>query len=117
MDPITLTLLAAIAKISEPAVKDAYDAVKKFLEEQFSGIKEATELLEKEVDSKARQALLDEEVHKAKASENEGLCALVETLRGRLGKDAPSQTVTVTQTVTGPRNIFSGTGDVTVHKN
>jgi hypothetical protein len=113
MEPITATLVAALAKLAEPAVRDAYEGVKTIIARKFSGVHEAVEKVEQDTKSQGRQIVLGEEIEKAGAHDDSELKAALEALRAKLGQGANGG-VTVTQNVSGSHNIFSGTGDVRV---
>jgi hypothetical protein len=124
MDPITTAILAAITagvvpgltQVSKKAIVDAYDGLKALLEEKFgkdSDIAKAVEELENKPDSTARRAVLQEEVRSADAEHDPALLQSAEALLAKI-KDCPGGQTIVTQLVTGDRNIFSGTGNVTV---
>lgn len=119
MDPITTAIVAALAKLSGTVVVDAYKGLKQLLEKKFgkeSDLVGAVDKLEEKPDSKARQAVVQEEVEAAGAHEDEDLQRAAEALLERIKAQPGGQQViqTVTQTVTGDRNIFSGTGSVSV---
>ena len=72
MDPITTAIIAALANLSKDVIKDGYNALKAALKKKFgseSDLVDAVEGLEKKPDSKARQAMLQEEVAVVKANE------------------------------------------------
>jgi hypothetical protein len=119
MGPITTTLVAALSKLAEPAVREGYEALKGVLKRKFgagSDVVSAVEKLEQKPGSEGRRATLDEEVQASKASADADVAATAKALADLLvaGLKSPSQEVR--QVVTGDQNIFSGTGDVTVRR-
>ncbi len=116
MDPITMAIVAALAKLSETVIADGYQALKAVIARKFgasSDLATAVESVEQKPESEGRQATLSEEVAAAKADQDPELRQAAEALLARLKEVPPGQTV-VEQTVTGDKNIFSGTGDITV---
>jgi hypothetical protein len=116
MDPITVAIIAALANLSQSVIKDAYTALKVAIAQKCgvdSDLLQAIDKLEGKPDSAGRKEVLREEVAAAKADKDPELTKLAETLLGKL-KDLPNGQTVITQTVKGDRNIFSGTGDVTV---
>ncbi|PHJ43568.1 hypothetical protein [Vibrio sp. PID17_43] len=64
MEAITLAIMGALGKLSEQAINDAYTSLKSLLCKKFgdtSEISVAVEALEKEPDSAARKAVLNEQ--------------------------------------------------------
>jgi hypothetical protein len=115
MDPISAALVAGIAKLAEPAVKDAYEGLKALLKRKFgdeSHVIAAVTSLEQKPDSAARREVVVEELTAAKADADSELLAAATALIER-AQGAPGSTV-VTQQVQGNQNVFSGTGNVTV---
>jgi hypothetical protein len=118
MDVVTPAVLAALPVLSEPFVKDAYDKLKAVLVAKFrkeSDIVEAVEKLEQKPDSAGRRETLREEVAAAKADQDPDVVRAAEDLLDKL-KSHPGGHQIIQQTVTGDRNIFSGTGDVSVNE-
>jgi hypothetical protein len=114
MDPISAAVLAAITKLAEPAVKDAYGGLKELLKRKFgahSDVVTAVTSLEQKPDSGGRRETLREEVAAINAAADQELLAAARALLERV-QGAPGGTV-VTQQVTGNQNVFSGTGNVT----
>jgi hypothetical protein len=119
MDVVTSAVIAALSLLSEPLIKDAYDRLKTALTKRFSkdsDLIEAVAKLEQKPDSVARRETLREEVVAAKADQDEDIVRAAEVLLDEL-KSQPGGQQLIQQSVTGDRNVFSGTGDVTVHKN
>jgi hypothetical protein len=115
VDPITSAVLAAFAKLAEPAVKDAYEAVKKLLSRKFGGVKQAVDAVEKAPQSKDRRIVLQKEVAKSGAATDHELCAALDALIQALG-NAGTSGASVTQNVSGNENIFTGTGSINVQQ-
>jgi hypothetical protein len=114
MDPITTALIAALTKLTEPAIKDAYEGLKALIIKKFGSHHEvvrAVENLEKRPDSLGRRETLQEEVAGSKAGEDTAISSAAHSLLESLKKQ-PGGPQTVQQIVTGNRNIFSGTGDI-----
>jgi hypothetical protein len=78
---------------------------------------EAVEEVEQKPDSKARQAVLQEEVEDAKAAQDPELVKIAETLLERL-KELPGGQINITQDIAieGNRNIITGQGNVTINE-
>lgn len=116
MDPITAAIVAALGKLAEPAVKDAYEGLKGVLKRKFSGKKviPAIEELETTPQSEGRRQVLAEELNACRAEDDSEVAAAAQLLQQKLGFQGTGHNVQ--QTVTGSGNIFSGTGNVKVHK-
>lgn len=117
MDPITLAIVGALAKLSEIVIKDGYDALKSALSKKFgaaSDLSKAIENVEKKPNSRGRKETLQEEVSVLKADKDPELVKLAEALLNKI-QDLPGGKNIVSQTVTGNQNIFSGTGNVSVN--
>ncbi len=116
MDPITMAIIAALAQVSQKVIADGYEGLKSLIIKKYgekSDLAQAVDDVEKKPDSKGRQATLQEEMANAHADKDPELLALAKSLNEQLAKLPGGQNV-VTQTVTGDRNIFSGSGNVTV---
>jgi hypothetical protein len=116
MDPITLAIIGALAKLSENVVADAYQALKAAIANKCgvdSDVAKAVEEIEKKPDSAGRKETLKEEVVNAKIDRDPELIKLANALIERL-KELPDGQTVINQTVTGNDNIFSGSGSVTV---
>jgi hypothetical protein len=95
MDPISVTLAAAIAAgaaaaLKETAgavIKDAYSAIKAFISKKYNHVDTAQ--IEHEPGSKNRQAVLSEELAKAGAEQDNELRALAAQLVNKLEEHAP----------------------------
>lgn len=124
MDPITMAIVSALAagigagvpKVAEQAIVDGYNTLKSALKERFgegSDVVEAVEKLEAKPNSTGRQTTLKEEIKDSKADQDPDLIIAAEVLVAKI-KDLPGGQTIVTQVVEGDRNVFSGTGNVTV---
>lgn len=116
MDPITAAIVAALGTLAEPAVKDAYAALKAVIARKFGAQAEVTravETLEARPDSAGRRAALEEEIAAAAAARDQEILRLAEALARQA--QARSTTATVQQHVQGDRNVVSGTGDITIN--
>jgi hypothetical protein len=114
MDPITTAILAALAKLADPAIKDAYDGLKAIIKKKFGAhheVVQAVENLEKKPDSIGRRETLKEEFVGSGATADAEILAAARSLLENLKKQPGGQEI-VQQIVTGNRNIFSGTGDI-----
>lgn len=117
MDVVTSAVIAALSLLSEPLVKDGYDRLKAALARKFGqegGLTEAVVSLERKPDSAGRRETLREEVAAAHADQDEEIVRAAEALLDEL-KSQPGGRQVIQQAVTGDGNVFSGTGDVTVH--
>lgn len=116
MDPITLAILTALGNLSERVINDSYEALKTLLTRKYgptSDLAKAIATVEQKPDSPARKDMLKEEIATAQANQDPEIVSAAEALLARI-KDLPAGQAIITQTVTGDRNIFSGTGNVTV---
>jgi hypothetical protein len=115
MDPISLAIIGALAKLSEGVIADAYQALKAAIAHKCgleSDVVKAVENLEKKPDSTGRKETLQEEVVAAGVDQDPGLVKAANALLSKL-KEVPEGQTIIKQTVRGNQNIFSGTGDVT----
>jgi HetE-like protein len=116
MDPITAAILAAIAKLAEPAVRDAYDGLKGLIKRKFganSPIVRATEDVEKKPESAGRRETLQEEVKAAKVESDPDVVKTANELLAKI-KAAPGGQNLINQVVSGHHNFVTGTGDINV---
>lgn len=114
MEPITTALVAALGKLAEPAVRDAYEGLKALLARKFGArhaVLEAVDQLEQKPDSAGRRATLQEEVGSSAAAGDPDVLAAAQRLLESVQRTAGGP-VTVQQKVAGNRNIFTGTGDI-----
>jgi hypothetical protein len=85
MDPITLAIVGALAKLSENVIADAYQALKAAIVQRWgekSNIAVAVNDLENNPSSQGRKQILAEEIAKIKADENPDITKLAEQLEG-----------------------------------
>jgi hypothetical protein len=120
VDPITLAITTALANLGQEVVKDAYHALKAALQHKFgvnSELVEAVDKLEERPDSKARQAVLQEEVASVKADQDPELFQVAKTLSEQLNQISGGK-IDIMQDIQirGDRNIITGQGDVTVNE-
>jgi hypothetical protein len=116
MDPISTALVAALGTLTEPIVKDAYDALKSVLIQKFGGksdVLTAVQQLEQKPDSPGRRETLQEELTGANAVSDAEILQLAQALLDTI-QAQPGGPQAIQQTVTGDRNIFSGSGNVSV---
>ena len=116
MDPITLAITTALANLSQDVIKDAYAALKTALQHKFgvkSELVEAVDKLEQKPESKARQAMLQEEVANSGAGQDSDLLQVANVLIKQL-RELPGGKVDIHQNVNirGDHNIVTGQGDV-----
>jgi hypothetical protein len=124
MDPITAAIVAALSKIGETAVGDAYGYLKKLILSKCgrgSDIDKAMEDLEKKPQSKGRQTTLQEEVEDAALRDDSAITdaaqALLELSPGSMDNSVVEQhagqdAVSVHQAITGNNNVQTVTGNV-----
>jgi len=115
MDPITLAIVGALAKVGEEAIKDAYTTLKTAIKAQFgskSELAKAVDSLEKKPTSPSRKETLHEEVVSAQADKDPRLLKAASEILTKIN----SGQINVSQKVTGDKNIFTGTGDITIKK-
>lgn len=120
MDPITLAITTALANLSQDLIRDAYTAFKAALQDKYgvnSELIEAVDKLEQKPDSKARQAMLQEEVAGSGAGQDPDLLQRANALLDQL-KELSGGKVDINQDIKirGDRNIITGQGDVTVNE-
>ena len=110
MEPITAAIVAALAKLSEPAIKDAYDGLKSLIARKFGRENKVTTAIaevESNPESDARKAVLNEEVVAAKPSADAEIMAAVKTLLDRL-EQAGAPVASVRVEAKGERNVAIG---------
>ena len=118
MDLITPAVTAALSMLSESVIKDAYDKLKNALTSKFSqngDLAKAIDLLEEKPESEGRREILREELEAANAHLDPDVVQAAEELQKQINLQTNVQQ-NVQQKVSGDHNIFSGTGNVTVHK-
>jgi len=120
MDPIMLALTSALGNLGVTAINDAYQALKAALQKKYgveSDLVDAVNKLEKKPESESRKGVLEEEIKATDISDDEEILklaqALLEQVKSHPGGERTIQQI-INQSVKGDRNIFSGSGDVTV---
>jgi nucleotide-binding universal stress UspA family protein len=122
MEPVSTAILAALAKLAEPAIKDSYDALKDLIQKKFgaqSKVATAVRDLEERPESDARKGMLQERIEESGAEKDEELVRAARELIERIEAQPDGQAAVrkvVNQTVHGSGNIFSGTGQVNVDR-
>jgi len=117
MDLITTAIIAALAKLSEPVIKDAYEGLKALISRKFgdnSHIAEAVDQLEKDPGSAGRKEVLKEKIATVGAAQDLEVVGAAQALLERLQAQPGGQQL-IHQVVTGNENVFSGSGNVTVN--
>jgi hypothetical protein len=87
MEPITAAIVAAVAKLSEPAIKDAYEGFKSLIIRKFGREAKVTKAIadvEAKPESPGRQTVLQEELAEAKAGDDQELLAAARALIDKL---------------------------------
>lgn len=118
MDPIiTTAIVTALANLSKEAIKDSYGALKAALQNKFGEKKDlvdAVNKLEEQPDSKARKALLEEEVDKAKVNDDPEILKLAQALLDKI-KEQPGGQQVITQTISHVKYAAtSGSGNASI---
>ena len=117
MDPITGAIVAGLSKFAEPAVKDAYEALKALIVRKLgpdAEVTKAVKALEASPGSAGRREVLTEEMKNAAADKDAELLRLAEVL-GEKMRTLTGATQKVQQNVRGDHNVISGTGNITVN--
>ncbi|MCP5077851.1 MAG: hypothetical protein GY951_07310 [Psychromonas sp.] len=87
MDPITLAIVAALGKLSENVIKDAYEALKTAIAHKCgvnADLTKAVEGLEKKPTSAGRKETLREEVADAKVDQDSEILELARNLLNKI---------------------------------
>jgi hypothetical protein len=120
MDAITTAIVAALGKLAEPAVKDAYDGLKRLIVRKLTpthqSVADSIEHLERKPDSETRQADLSQELEDAALTAHGDLLEKARELLTLTGQSPMPSTQTVIQKVSGERNIVAGIGSVVVDR-
>jgi hypothetical protein len=114
MEPISTAILAGLAKLAEPAIKDAYDGLKTIIVRKFGAnheVVKAVENIEKRPQSIGRRETLKEEIVSSGASEDAEIVMVARSLLEQMQRQPGGQEV-IHQIVTGNYNTFTGHGDI-----
>ena len=112
MEPVTATIVAALVAgavaaatdVATDAIKSAYSGLKSLITTKFgkkADVEDAVEKVEAKPDSKARQAVLEEELETAKASEDAEVVKMAKALLELLEKHDQKAGVSYQATQTG----------------
>jgi hypothetical protein len=110
MDPITTAIIAAAAKLSEPAVKDAYEGLKALILRKVghqSTLATAVEQAEQKPQSQGRGQTLQEEVAAAGIERDQSILTAAALLIEKI-QAVPGGQQLVSQVVTGNQNLIAG---------
>ena len=127
MEPVTTTIVAALAlgaaaglkDTASQAITDAYAGLKKLLQERYKkneDVADAVDYLEKKPEAKGRQQELTQALEAAGADKDQELHQLAQQLLAALNEQPNNEKSggqKVEQNVTGHGNAGSGSGDVT----
>ncbi len=125
-DIITSALIGgALRKVGEQVMQDAYAGLKALLLRKFgkdSALLKSVQELEQNPDSKARKAVVEEEVAKSKAHQDEELLAAAGKLLELLKAVQPQEAYHAVQTgsgavAQGPGAVAAGAGGIAVGGN
>jgi hypothetical protein len=115
MEPVTAAILAAVGKAVEPAVRDAYDALKRLIARKLgsgNAVSQSITHLEGEPGKEWRRNGLVQEVAESRLATDQEVIAAAVRLLQLSGADKPSSATQVNQHVSGSGNVFTGTGDI-----
>ena len=119
MELVLTAILGALTKLSDTAVRDAYEGLKGMIRRKFGGdsaIADAVDGVEKKPDSEARKGVLKEELADGGVDRDPELLAaaktLIETVQALPDGKAAIQSIRVSQHIRGDRNVVSATGDI-----
>jgi hypothetical protein len=121
MELITAAIVGALSKLAQPAINDAYNIFKGLLLNRLAenkrpgkaNVEEAISQLEKNPNSDARKAVLNEEIIATRSHDDVELTEAARNLLRELGS-LPGSGAYV-QNVSGDRNIFSQSGPVHIN--
>src|SRR5688572_4910321 len=100
MDPITTIIVAALSKLNENLIKDAYDKLKASITKKFGSANDlasAVKSLEEKPSSIGRRQTLSEEIVSAKIDQDIEIFEAVNSLRNELMKFGLQPSSFVTQ--------------------
>lgn len=89
MDPITIAIVAALGKLSEQAIQDAYNALKLVIVKKFGAdgrLFRSVKELEEDPNSEAGKMMIKEQVTKANALHDHDVLKALEALQTMLEK-------------------------------
>ena len=119
MELVLTAILGALTKLSDTAVRDAYEGLKDLIRRKFGGdsaIADAVDGVEKKPDSEARKGLLKEELADGEVDRHPELLAaakaLIDAVQALPDGKATIQNIRVSQHIQGDRNVVSATGDI-----
>lgn len=118
LDLITTDVIGAVAKLSEPAIKDAYTGLKELLVRKFgpaAPVAAAVNSVEQNPESSARQAVLQEEIAEIKAGKDEELILEAKKVIQQV-EGTPGGKEIIRQLIKGNHNIVAG-GDIKIGGN
>lgn len=118
MDIVSTAILVAVSKLSEAIVLDIYKSIKSLIRKKYGAKSElvvAIKQLESKPDSKARRDVLMEEIKTSKADQDAELVKRAEILISKV-KEMPDGNSFISQIVSGDKNIFSVSGDITIER-
>jgi hypothetical protein len=115
MEPITAAVVAALARLAEPAIKDAYNILKEAFKRRFPNVADATDGLERAPESEERLLALAEEIRKSSPHHDQVIRAKLDALHALLKSDEKNPPP-IQQFVSGEGHIFTATGDVNIGK-
>jgi len=108
MEPISAAIVAAVAKLAEPGIRDAYNALKIVIKRKFGAkheVVDAVEAVESHPDSAGRAATLNEEVVKAGGQTDAEVLAATQALMKVL--EAQPGGTRIVQNVKGNHNVVA----------
>jgi hypothetical protein len=97
MDPISASLLAALSALAEPVVKDVYQGLKALIVRKLGGgnkVSAAIEAAEHEPESEGQKIVLQEQVKKAKLTEDPEVMKAAEALIAKVQERGGSVRIT-----------------------
>lgn len=122
MDPITAVIVAALGKIGEQAIHDAYNALKSVIAQKFGAagkLSRSVKDLEDDPDSEASKMMIKEQVGKANALNDPDVMKALLTLQSLLEKslEKPIEATTINQIAGDNAQQFGQIGrDVVIKK-
>jgi len=118
MDPITTAIVAALGKLAEPAVRDAYEGLKALivrkLKPEQQSVVQTIEHLQGKPSAATRRADLEQEIRESPLAADEDVLVAARELLKLTGPAAQVATQHVVQTITGNGNVAAGIGSVVI---